>query len=48
MYITKLIEGRKLYAYDVNSLYPFVMKEYMYPIGTPTFFKGDILAYSNE
>lgn len=36
--------GRKdIYAYDVNSLYPFVMREYPYPIGTPTYFIGNIL-----
>ena len=24
------------HQYDVNSLYPFVMKEYAMPVGTPT------------
>lgn len=36
------IEDKKIYAYDVNSLYPFVMKSFKYPIGKPTYFKGDI------
>jgi hypothetical protein len=31
-----------LFYYDVNSLYPYVMKEFDYPIGSPTFFKGDV------
>nr|QWO71398.1 DNA polymerase [Termitomyces sp. T32] len=35
-------KGEKIYRYDVNSLYPFVMrKEYM-PVGNPIFFEGDI------
>ena len=24
------------HQYDVNNLYPFVMKEYAMPVGTPT------------
>lgn len=43
MYLTKPIKGKKVYAYDVNSLYPFVMKTLQFPIGTPTYFQGDIL-----
>lgn len=35
-------QAKKLYAYDINSLYPFVMKEYPYPVGNPTYFEGDI------
>ena len=31
-----------LYLYHANSLYPFVMKEYEYPVGNPTYFEGDI------
>jgi DNA polymerase type B, organellar and viral len=43
MYIPRNPKGTKIYAYDVNSLYPNVMKEYLYPIGSPTYFKGDVL-----
>src|SRR6266404_700085 len=32
----------KLYAYDVNSLYPSVMQNCDMPTGHPIFFKGDI------
>ena len=31
-----------LFAYDVNSLYPSMMKNFDMPIGKPTFFEGDI------
>jgi len=37
MFIPKNPKGKKIYAYDVNSLYPFVMKNYMYPIGKGIF-----------
>jgi len=33
---------RKLYYYDVNSLYPTVMAQGEMPIGLPTIFEGDI------
>jgi len=39
MYIPK---GVNIHTYDVNSLYPFVMREFPYPISTPTYFEGDI------
>jgi hypothetical protein len=32
----------KLYYYDVNSLYPYVMADYDMPIGKPIVFQGDI------
>jgi len=37
----------KIYRYDVNSLYPFVMKNYSMPCGTPIYFEGDILKSLN-
>jgi hypothetical protein len=43
MYIPFSKEGVKIYVYDVNSLYPKVMLNNPYPIGTPTYFEGDIL-----
>jgi hypothetical protein len=35
-------EGTEIYAYDVNSLYPFIMYEFDMPIGKPVQFYGDI------
>lgn len=34
-------EGKKIYSYDVNSLYPASMIEYPMPIGHPRYFNGD-------
>ena len=42
MYIPKPPKGTKIYCYDVNSLYPAQMKSQPMPVGTPTYFKGDI------
>lgn len=40
------------YVYDVNSMYPFVMRKYTFPIGNPVVVKGDsaneYLAQSSE
>lgn len=33
---------KKVYCYDVNALYPFVMANFRMPIGSPTYFEGDI------
>jgi hypothetical protein len=44
VYIPENKEGTKVYCYDVNSLYPSQMYEQLMPIGTPTYFKGDIRA----
>ena len=35
--------GKNIRRYDVNSLYPFVMKEYPMPVGLPTYFEGNII-----
>lgn len=40
--INENLHGEQIYAYDVNSLYPFVMHKYKLPIGSPTYFKGNI------
>jgi hypothetical protein len=37
-----------IYAYDVNSLYPFVMKTFDMPVGIPTYFSGDISLLKDE
>lgn len=34
--------GNDLFAYDVNSLYPYVMANKPMPVGQPTYFEGDI------
>jgi hypothetical protein len=35
-------KGENIYRYDVNSLYPFVMRNYPMPVGNITYFEGDI------
>ena len=42
MYIPENTDNTEIYAYDVNSLYPFSMDEKAMPTGKPIFFKGDI------
>ena len=39
MYIPK---GDNIFAYDVNSLYPAVMKNNVFPIANPVYFNGNI------
>lgn len=36
--------GEKVYRYDVNSLYPYVMDSSPMPVGNPTYFEGDIIS----
>jgi hypothetical protein len=42
MYIPKPLKDVKVKCYDVNSLYPSRMKDCLMPVGTPSYFKGDI------
>ena len=48
MYIPRPIENRKIFGYDVNSLYPTVMAKNKLPIGNPTYFSGDITKIDNN
>jgi hypothetical protein len=42
MYIPKNPKGTKIYVYDVNALYPFVMQTCAMPVGKPVYFEGNI------
>jgi len=42
MYKPRPVDNRKIFGYDVNSLYPTVMSKNKLPIGNPTYFSGDI------
>jgi DNA polymerase type B, organellar and viral len=42
MYIPKPPRGTKIYCYDVNSLYPYVMSKFDMPVGKPIYFEGNI------
>ena len=45
---TPSIKDTKIYAYDVNSLYPYVMSKFKMPTGSPTYFSGDITKYNKD
>jgi hypothetical protein len=40
--------GENIYHYDINSLYPYVMKNFQMPVGEPIYFEGDILKYKEK
>jgi hypothetical protein len=42
MYLPRCKPSAKVFGYDVNSLYPYVMKEFDMPVGKPKQFFGDI------
>ena len=42
MYIPSNNKDELIYCYDINSLYPSVMKNCDMPVGKPTYFEGDI------
>lgn len=48
LYIPRAVKGTKIFCYDVNSLYPYVMKTFKMPVGAPTYFKGDITKLENN
>lgn len=35
-------QGKNIYRYDVNSLYPYVMRNFPMPVGKPIYFEGDL------
>lgn len=48
MFIPCNSDNELVYAYDINSLYPSVMKDKFYPIGKPTYFEGNIRKYNPD
>lgn len=36
------LQGEKVYGYDINSLYPSVMKDFEFPVGSPKFVEGHV------
>jgi len=42
MFIPQNNHDEKIYAYDVNSLYPFAMSNFEMPVGFPIYFEGDV------
>jgi DNA polymerase type B, organellar and viral len=48
MYIPKSTPGVNIKAFDVNSLYPSIMKICEMPVGIPSYFNGDIRKINPE
>lgn len=48
VFIPQSKPGVKIKCLDVNSLYPSQMKTKLMPVGTPTYFKGDITAINPD
>jgi hypothetical protein len=48
MYIPENQPNEKIYAYDVNSLYPYVMKENIMPVRDIVYFEGDIRKFDSN
>jgi hypothetical protein len=42
MYIPTPIKNSKIYGYDINGLYAYVMANFKMPVGPPTYFQRDI------
>ena len=42
------LKKEKIYGYDINSQYPYVMANFSMPIGNPIIFEGDILSIENK
>jgi hypothetical protein len=42
VYVPQNKKDTKIWVYDVNSLYPYVMNEFDMPVGKPIYFEGDI------
>lgn len=48
VYIPQNEKGTKIWVYDVNSLYPYIMDQFDMPIGKPIYFEGDIRAIEKD
>jgi hypothetical protein len=42
------LNKKKIYRYDINSLYPYAMKYFPMPTGNPIYFEGDILKHYTQ
>jgi len=48
MYIPTNREWELIYAYDINALYPSMMRNFTMQVGKPTYFEGDIRKYNKD